>query len=1032
MTVHRAMDAALDGQGARPRAPLPSPVRHSYGTRIRQNSIIKPSARLRQSPDPPTAPRRIKPVPSSKPDIMSSDQHVSQDMPAFPPPHVILHPEDANSKIFLAIGRSFLSVENRAMTIKDLADMTMNFGLVCQNVSAAGQAITTYIRNHMQRCESQGDHPLLLRHILSGTSSDDELLPALHSRTGGAHCTVNPEHRSTNFRRGTMVWYLSRATGVPCPFTRAGIRLCEYGESGKVGVPNGSRERKRERDRLRRSEQCGQKRKRQLRGYKGSDHESSEEGKKPPKVKLTLRLRPCGMSHSSPSESMSSGSANVIDLSKESDSDDSGDDIMSLDSSSDEEEEPVEADAPWSLPPYPKRSISIPCYTPSVESTFLVESPSYSVASPSQGFVRSSSVPFSVASPPPDSEDEDDDYHISMTGSCPFYNDVRPTPETDPDWDLDFDSDGERGETETQWESPCPRSPSAPLAMFEHDVLVKQEPKDIEGVQGMLDHWEPLDSNIDGNRVVEVVAKAAAGLIDDSSSVTKVKVEELELWDWEENYSSAKSDWYRQSEDEQEAIHIKQEDIEPDSALILGDESLMSPTGGDYFSPCSPTSPYPPSPSHSRDSPVLSVSAPGASGLRRNSELTWKDVELLGPDSVHLHEFEDGEWQEGNGNRAVRMRAKTQPSLPTFEAGCNFSLLSSTRRPEVSATSAAQPSGGSGHVPPDSIVQPPALPVQTRISPGPLRGPVLPPPVSTTPAEPQPDETESCQTVVVHTCQPCTPAITATQVEGISVYQMTFGSSPLFRRIDTDFVNLSPIVAYLGILPTSCPGAVVVNQGTAFICGTWVPLASAQSFVRQHPLPNNLLDTFLSDLLFERFPSALQDFHRSNAPGRLLSQFGPHFRSTLGAKRHSQSILRNEAEVRETDEPWEGGLMSHWEVEDHLLSTHPPFSLALAALRRSPEEDVVPETPLSPTEQEMFQTLCAMPDWEKENLVPPSTVRKEVPTSKHVEDGAENESASALVHDQPRRRSKRVANANAIASRTRARSQKRNSHNSLA
>jgi hypothetical protein len=92
------------------RAPLHSTVNHSYGTRIRQNSIIKPSARLRQSPDPPAPPRRIKPIPTPKLNINSSDQQPIHDMPVFPPPHVMLHPEDANSKVFLAIGRSFLSV----------------------------------------------------------------------------------------------------------------------------------------------------------------------------------------------------------------------------------------------------------------------------------------------------------------------------------------------------------------------------------------------------------------------------------------------------------------------------------------------------------------------------------------------------------------------------------------------------------------------------------------------------------------------------------------------------------------------------------------------------------------------------------------------------------------------------------------------------------------------------------------------------------------------------------------------------------
>lgn len=102
---------ALPNGGGSARVPLSTPVQHSYGTRIRQNSIIKPSARLRQSPDPPAPPRRIKPVPTPKLSIPPSvQQQTSHDMPDFPPSHVMLHPEDANSKVFLAIGRSFLSV----------------------------------------------------------------------------------------------------------------------------------------------------------------------------------------------------------------------------------------------------------------------------------------------------------------------------------------------------------------------------------------------------------------------------------------------------------------------------------------------------------------------------------------------------------------------------------------------------------------------------------------------------------------------------------------------------------------------------------------------------------------------------------------------------------------------------------------------------------------------------------------------------------------------------------------------------------
>ncbi|KAG2032228.1 hypothetical protein BDR03DRAFT_57351 [Suillus americanus] len=76
---------------------------HNYGTRIRNNSILKPSARLRQSPQP----RRIKPVPH--PTTAEPIPNLSH-FPIFPLPNVMLHPEDATSKVFHAIGRCFLSV----------------------------------------------------------------------------------------------------------------------------------------------------------------------------------------------------------------------------------------------------------------------------------------------------------------------------------------------------------------------------------------------------------------------------------------------------------------------------------------------------------------------------------------------------------------------------------------------------------------------------------------------------------------------------------------------------------------------------------------------------------------------------------------------------------------------------------------------------------------------------------------------------------------------------------------------------------
>jgi len=645
----------------------------------------------------------------------------------------------------------------------------------------------------MQRCDTQQDHPLLLRHVLSGTASDDDLLPALHSRSGGAHCTINAESRTTNFRRGTMVWYLSRATGAPCPFTRAGIRLCEYGENGKVGLHSAVKEKKKPTDRQRRADQCGQKRKRPLRGCvgRGSDSDSTnEDGKPPPKVKLTLRLKPFPPKSPSSSTDPSSVSRRVIDLSMDSDSDDSRDDSMSVDSSEDEanlpEQQPVEE--PWSLPPYPRRSISIPCYTPSYDGPYPYF-PSASVDQSNDFYRRSPSVSYSVASPPPDSEDDDDDYHITMTGARRYSaaDRLRPPATADADFECDADFDSE-GDGETLWESPGPRSPSAPLMHGTAEVAVKQETRDV---QGMLDAWEDFDCSAADAKVVEVIAQAAASVLE-VESTSNVKVEALDSWGWEAGYKTADPKWYSPTLGEEEGpANIKQEDMEfnplmSSSSYQHGRQPIAIPAASSPISPLSSLS--------SRFSSLSHSESPMADSLFRNSELTWADVELLGPDSIHQQEFE-GEWQDGGRQFAtVRPRAKTAPSITPFftkPTPTSFTSPQAPQREMLEASSIAtlvQPepapiSSISQSL--SSLIQSIATNSQNSVSPSSLW--LQPPCIS--PHETRCDGTGYADVVVVHTCQPCMPAISATQVEGI----------PPVRLFHVIYLRISNYQAYLSI-----------------------------------------------------------------------------------------------------------------------------------------------------------------------------------------------------------------------------------------
>ncbi|CCL98954.1 uncharacterized protein FIBRA_00962 [Fibroporia radiculosa] len=978
---------------------------HQYGTRIRSNSTIKPSARLRQSPDvPPPPPRRIRPVPTPKSKAPPAVSDVMRpDWPPFPPEQVMLHSDDASSKVFLAIGRSFMSVDNCAMTIKDLAEMTMKFGLMCQNVSAAGQAITTYIRNHMQRCEVQQDHPLLLRHVLSGTSSDDDLVSALHSRTGGAHCMLNPsDTRITNFRRGTMVWYLSKAAGAPCPFARAGIRLSDYSDSGKAGAPIlQGKDKKRERDRMRRAEQCGQKRKRLLRACadKGSDSDSSEDDRRPPKVKLTLRLRP---PFGSPCDSSSGISTQpesvqpeIIDLSRDdgfdsdrmssdSDSDldsDSDSDAMSVESSDVEVDSaldyPILDAQPRGLMPFPACTSFADGQHVTVDRLSVFHSES-------------------SASPPPDSEDEDEQSHTSA--NSPWRSSIHSRLSSDDeDEDMDyahdwFDLDGD---AETRWESPGPRSPSA---QFEDEIVVKQEPSDVGE---FLDAWDDLDSKNTCLRVIDVIAQAAAGL----STEVKPKVEDSDSWTFQGLGGMSIGDALNC-----DIMHVKQEEIESQVSFLV--DGFMTPPP-ECPSPTISISPVAPSlilPASYTDSMLEAC---------RNSDFEWRDAEVLGPDSVDVNDLDEGVWQDGC-SRYSNVSHEASPVTENSGVDVNNPAVPAhvpVLPPRLDLISPLAHMSRLSVTP--DLPSPSLLTSLTSLS---LRSPTTLQTSQAGPSSsPQTLSEDSCEHVgkadeygVLHMCQPGAQAITAKRFEGITVYQMSLESSLVLRRYDTDFVNVSSLVIYLGVSIPDESNAVVVVRGSPSICGTWVSLMTAQEMFKDRPE----LTIFLSNQLSDCFPQALHGLTHSNPMLRSRDHFGPNFQSTVDANRHSLSSQR--IELPPSDFGWD---KEHVDADEHLISMHPVFVLASAMLptpAMSPEEIVVAEAPLSPTEEEIFRVLCPDRDWEE-------------PTSIFGGDSARtatinNEEKDWTSRDRPLRRSRRVADA--IANRSRTRSNKRGSRSS--
>ncbi|KAF8921515.1 hypothetical protein CPB85DRAFT_1428494 [Mucidula mucida] len=941
----------------------PSHPAHSYATRIRQSV---PTVRLRYDPD---TLRAIKPAPIPRVD----NELAPSDLAPFPSPNVVLHPDDANSKVFHAVARSLLAVDNRAMTVKDLAEMCIHKGLQCQNLNAASQAITTYTRDHLKRCEQEQDQPLLLRHILSGTPSDDKLFPALYSTSGGG-CqrdsrSETAPNRTTNFRKGTVIWYLSRVTGAPCPFARAGIRLCDHVDPS-LTLPKASSKRGNHVS----ADQCGDKRKRRStrecviratrrsgsRSPGPSDDERSDAEAPPAKVKLIVRLKPLAkcFTASTPAPTQPPPSLpQVIDLSLDSDDES---DAMSVDESDEDSASLVgECSVPQDSIPqmYPRRSISIPPYSPSNQfsSYGTYESSHVPESEPFTRYRRSASVPYSTASPPPDSDEEDDedDQDSPSGGSQSTSTSYAHSPfdvEDDDDYaSSDFYSEFGDNDADTSFESPGPRSPfsAAPISL----PSIKQEPRDV---QGILDAWDDMEGSSgfvinaptteEEAKIVEVIGKAATCVLE----AGHIKEEDGADWDVQR---------YRLSSS---PLDVKQED---DSDLTL---DLHSPSFTSWRTSDMPVSP-------------LSASSPGfdfedyrsfdeysSSPLpRRGSETTWNREDHREYDTL-------------------RPRANTVASLGGLFGADEYGPDRNNTLTR-SLTSLIESLSVNTH----SI--PPIPSCQDEVS----RESSSPPPVCISPNDMRLDGSSvfgSNVVAVVDTCQPTTPPISATQVDGLFVYQASLGDQIVLRRIDNDYVNLTAILTHSRSPPpvlSTIPSAVVVKEGPLLLHGTWVPLQVAQTYVNDHPIPTasstpsktGVLDLFLNERLSDRFPASLRNLVHSNWRQSIPGQFGRRF-DALQARDLAEETVAS----------------TPISVEDELPST-------TSVLLRYNE-------PLTAKEQEIFQSICVNLEWENDE---PPRMPQPVPTETEPEPSS---SASHESDSRPLRRSKRVAN---LAAKTRTR-----------
>lgn len=263
---------------------------------------------------------------------------------------------------------------------------------------------------------------------------------------------------------------------------------------------------------------------------------------------------------------------------------------------------------------------------------------------------------------------------------------------------------------------------------------------------------------------------------------------------------------------------------------------------------------------------------------------------------------------------------------------------------------------------------------------------------------------------VCHTCMLNSTAAKLTQLStGLCVYKMALGQHSIIRRVDTDLVNISPIMELLETKTLDTPDAEVVNEGPVVLQGTWVPLPTARRITKDIAD----LSGFLSGDLPQSFPESVRSCHQSVLP-RASSEQAPTPQIEHDAR------PTHHLDLPDASVPWEART---WEEDD--VAVNFPFQLDYSMFEKAASlvHEVVEESPLSPTEEEMFEVLCSTAEWDRRSATTECTVVEE------VTDRPARPSREPPCHDRPLRRSKRVANA--IATRARGRPTKRGSRSSL-
>jgi hypothetical protein len=329
--------------------------------------------------------------------------------------------------------------------------------------------------------------------------------------------------------------------------------------------------------------------------------------------------------------------------------------------------------------------------------------------------------------------------------------------DNDDDWDEEGEVDSE-ADGETLWESPGPRSPSAPFSEPPlPETRVKEEPRNV---QGMLDAWDHFDSSVADAKVVEVIAQAAAVLNPDTiggsvSPASRIKVEPQNPWDWEPPLVQQRNWTLGMAED---TIRIKQEEFD------LGIDSLFPNVGDDSFDLDDE--------GLGRDNEVvrttISQRAKTAPLTQHSASSLFSNTPSPFNSSALPHTIRTAVSTESKSSNSHSL-AIPPPMSPGATALVQLIQALSVQSP-TTPTAGCFPPASDPPAQCSLVPTPPSVPPLSLV----LSSPSPSPSVQEPCVSPQAMKANlnvslskgEAEGIVVRTCQPCNPPISATQIEG--------------------------------------------------------------------------------------------------------------------------------------------------------------------------------------------------------------------------------------------------------------------------